>query len=244
MKGRLLAGLVATVLSSGAVAAADLRPYLAPAPVISFFSWTGCYAGINVGALFATHAWKDQIPGDPFFGTDFGTYTNGGALAGVQGGCNYQIGGWVIGAQADYDWSNSDAHNTPPFYFAPLSLTDRSQTKSLASVTGRVGRAWDRLLGYVKGGTAWERSTYSLLVANQFAASVDETRGGWTAGIGGEYAFLDWLTGFLEYDYYRFGTNTNSFVCSACGFASVVAPFNMTTEIHVIKGGVNVKFGG
>jgi outer membrane immunogenic protein len=150
----------------------------------------------------------------------------------------------VIGAQADYDWSNSDAHNTPPSNFSLLFLTDRSQTKSLASVTGRAGYAWDRFLAYVKGGTAWERSTYSLLVANQFAASVSETRGGWTAGIGGEYAFLDWLTGFLEYDYYRFGTNSNSFVCGACGLASVVAPFKMTTEIHVVKGGVNFKFGG
>jgi hypothetical protein len=30
-----------------------------------------------------------------------------------------------------------------------------SNTKSLASVTGRVGYAWDRFLGYVKGGGAF-----------------------------------------------------------------------------------------
>src|SRR5262249_23551878 len=141
MKRRLLAGLIATVLSGGAVAAADLRPYLRPAPVISFFSWTGCYVGGKVGGPFAPHPWKDQIPRVPFFGIDFGTYTTGGALAGVQGGCNYQIGGWVVGAQADYDWSNSDTHNTPPSNFSLLFLTDRSQTKSLASVTGRAGYA-------------------------------------------------------------------------------------------------------
>ena len=167
MKGRLLAGLIAAALAGGAASAADMRVYQAAAPIISYFSWTGCYVGGNVGGLFATRAWKDQIPGDPFFGTDFGSYTAGGALAGIQGGCNYQLGGWVIGAQADYDWSNASAYNTPPSLFAPLFLTDRSQTKSLASATGRVGYAWDRLLGYVKFGSAWQRSTYSLLVAGQ-----------------------------------------------------------------------------
>lgn len=242
MKGRLLAMLIATALFGGAAAGADLRPYLAPAPVITYFSWTGCYIGGNVGALFATHAWKDQIPGDPFFGTDFGTYTTGGALAGLQGGCNYQLGSWVLGAQADYDWSNSSASNTPPSLFAPLSLTDRSQTKSLASVTGRAGYAWDRFLAYVKYGGAWQRNTYSLLVADQLAASVNETRAGWTAGIGGEYAFLNSLTGFVEYDYYRFGRNANTFVCVPCGLAAVVAPFDITTDIHVFKAGVNFKF--
>jgi len=242
MKGRLLAGLIATALFGGLAGAADLRVYQPAAPVIAYFSWTGCYIGGNVGGLFASRAWKDQIPGDPFFGTDFGSYTTGGALAGVQGRCNYQLGGWVVGVQADYDWSNASAYNTPPSLFAPLFLTDRSQTKSLASVTGRVGYAWDRFLGYVKSGGAWERSTYSLLVAGQAVTSASETRGGWTVGIGGEYAFLDWLTGFIEYDYYRFGTNTNTFFCAACGLASVIAPFNITTEIHVVKGGLNYRF--
>jgi outer membrane immunogenic protein len=243
MKGRLFAGLIASAVFGGAAAAADLRPYLAPAPALAYFSWTGCYAGGAAGALFATHAWKDQIPGDPFFGTDFGSYTTGGALAGIQGGCNYQLGSWVLGVQADYSFSNSDGHNTPPSVFVPLAVTDRSQTKWLASVTGRAGYAWDRSLAYLKYGAAWQRSTYSLLVFDQVAASVNETRGGWTVGIGGEYAFLDWLTAFVEYDYYRFGRNTNTFVCPPCGAAAVFAPFEISTEIHVFKGGVNFKLG-
>jgi outer membrane immunogenic protein len=243
MKGRLVAGVIAAAFFASAAVAADLRPYLAPAPVIAFYSWTGCYAGGNVGALFATHAWKDQVPTDPFYGTDFGTYTTGGALLGVQGGCNYQLGSWVLGIQADYGWSNSSAYNTPPSLFAPQALTDRSQTRSLASVTGRAGYAWDRFLAYGKFGGAWQRSTYSLLVFDQVAASADESRVGWTAGLGGEYAFLDRLTAFVEYDYYHFRRNTNLFGCTACGFAAVVAPFDITTDIHVIKGGVNYKSG-
>ena len=243
MKERLLAGLIATALLGGSAGAADLRIYQTAAPVIAYFSWTGCYLGGNGGGLFASRSWKDRIPGDPFFGTDLGSYTASGALAGVQAGCNYQPGGGVLGVQADYDWSNASAYNTPSSLFAPLFLTDRSQTKSLASVTGRVGYAWDRFLAYVKAGSAWQRSAYSLLVAGQVAASASETRGGWTAGIGAEYALLDWLSAFIEYDYYWFGTNTNTFVCGTCGFGAVVAPFDIITDIHVVKAGVNFKFG-
>jgi opacity protein-like surface antigen len=82
----------------------------------------------------------------------------------------------------------------------------------LASVTGRIGYAWDRFLGYVKLGGAFQRSTYSLLVAGLTGATASETRFGWTAGIGGEYAFLDWLTVFVEYDYYDFGTKTSALI--------------------------------
>jgi len=50
----------------------------------------------------------------------------------------------------------------------------------LASVTGRIGYAWDRFLGYVKLGGAFQRSTYSLLVAGLTGATASETRFGWT----------------------------------------------------------------
>jgi opacity protein-like surface antigen len=54
--------------------------------------------------------------------------------------------------------------------------------------------------------------------------TVSETRNGWTIGVGGEYAFLDWLTGFIEYDYYGFRDNNNTvgFTCgTACPIATV-----------------------
>ena len=76
--------------------------------------------------------------------------------------------------------------------------------KSLASVTGRLGYAWDRFLGYVKGGGAWENDDHFFTDAiNTGTASL--TRSGWTVGIGGEYAFTNFVSGFVEYDYYDFG---------------------------------------
>ena len=153
------------------------------------------------------------------------------------------LDGWVIGVQADYDWSGGNGHNTPPVAFAAFALTDAAQLKSLTAVTGRIGYAWDRFLGYIRGGGAWEASSYDLLVTGVTVATATEHRGGWTVGIGGEYAFLDWLTGFIEYDYYGFSRTTNTFVCPPCGLAVVAAPFSIATNISTLKIGLNFKFG-
>jgi hypothetical protein len=75
----------------------------------------------------------------------------------------------------------------------------------LASVTGRIGYGWDRFLGYVKAGGAWENADYNGLASatGLVVSTTSATFGGWTVGIGGEYAFTDWLSGFVEYDYYK-----------------------------------------
>jgi hypothetical protein len=61
--------------------------------------------------------------------------------------------------------------------------------------------------------------------------TASETRDRWTIGVGGEYAFVDWLTGFLEYDYYNFRNSTNTFVCAGCSFLVATAPINVTTNV-------------
>ena len=95
----------------------------------------------------------------------------------------------MFGIQGDYDWSNASGTATDALN---IGLTDRSSIKSLASVTGRVGYAWDRFLGYVKGGGAWVRDDYGI----SCFATASETRTGWTVGVGGEYAFTDaWKLG-------------------------------------------------
>jgi outer membrane immunogenic protein len=112
-------------------------------------------------------------------------------------------------------------------------------------VTGRVGYAFGRFLGYAKGGGAWEQSDYSLLVAGATGATVSETKSGWTVGVGGEYAFLNSLSGFIEYDFYRFGNNSNSFACAPAGCAvgfPAAGVANVKTDINVLKVGLNLKF--
>src|SRR5204862_8057465 len=138
-----------------------------------------------------------------------GSHDANSFLGGIQGGCNYQAAGWVFGAQADFDWTNAMGSHPDPFF---IGLTDRSRTRSLSSVTGRIGYAWDRLLGYVKAGGAWERDDYwatTIILGTAYTAR--ETRTGVSIGIGGEYAFTNFLSGFVEYNYFDFGTRQVAF---------------------------------
>jgi outer membrane immunogenic protein len=248
MRKILFTAGVLTALACGPVMAADLGvaplrpPPVAVVPVVALYTWTGCYVGGNGGGLWAHRDWND-----PVFGLgDFGSQNVSGGLGGVQAGCNYQRGNWVLGVQGEWDWTSAK-HDDANIAF-PL-VTDHSEIKWLASVTARTGYAWDRFFGYVKGGGAWLKSDLSLQVAGATAATFSENnRSGWTIGVGGEYAFLDWLTGFVEYDYYQFRNDTNSFVCATCGFvvpAGVITtlPVETKTRISVVKAGLNLKFG-
>jgi outer membrane immunogenic protein len=244
----LLAGASMIALLSGSASAADLaRPapvYAPPPPVVAVFTWTGCYVGGNIGGLWANDDWSDTIFGD------FGSSTASGVLGGAQLGCNYQVGAWVFGIQADYDWTNANSNSAnaiiPAIVGGPVvGLSDSTQHNSLASVTGRVGYSWDRLLGYVKAGGAWLNSSYAFQVNGVNVASDSATQSGWTVGVGAEYAFLNWLTGFVEYDYYNFSSATpNGLVCptgGTCGF--VTNSVGITTNVNVVKAGLNFKFG-
>src|SRR5262249_9041631 len=149
MKKLMLATLGLAVLTAAPALAADLPIRKAPPPPpVYVFNWTGCYLGGNLGGL-----WVNKEITGPFGGS---LSADGSSwAAGVQGGCNYQFaGGWVIGVQGDYDWANADFGRNSLFF---ANTTTNFNVRSVASVTGRIGYAWDRFLGYVKGGVAWER---------------------------------------------------------------------------------------
>ena len=109
MKKLLLTTVSFAALAAAPAVAADMRvpAYRAPLPVY-FFSWTGCYVGGNVGGVWVEKDFTVLSPAGPFFDETFSA--NASSVAGgLQGGCNYQFaGGWVVGIQGDYDWT--DAH--------------------------------------------------------------------------------------------------------------------------------------
>jgi outer membrane immunogenic protein len=235
---RIFAASIGAMLAcaAGAASAADLpaAPIYtkAAAPVVTY-NWTGCYAGANGGGLWADKEWW-QVGGA---GALFSGHSVDGGIGGVQIGCDYQFAGhWVVGIQGDYDWASatgSGVHSTL------ATLTDQSHISGVGSVTGRVGYAWDRFLGYVKGGGAWDRDSYLQFFPATGAAfaTSSETRGGWTVGIGGEYAVWQNLSVFLEYDYYDFGSNTVTFTGP-----TVIAPIRIHEDQSVVKVGLNWLF--
>jgi outer membrane immunogenic protein len=116
-----------------------------------------------------------------------------------------------------------------------------------ATLTGRIGYAFDRTLFYAKGGGAWAR-------VDNFAADVDgaifdptattsvrRDRFGWTVGAGVEHAlaFAPRWSVKAEYLYMNFGTD-RSFDLSGFGY-------DHRNEVHTFKVGVNYRpgwFGG
>src|SRR5262245_54886902 len=241
MKNPFLASVVLAALITAPAIAADLRPapvYPPPPPppvLIPTWTWTGCYVGGHLGGLWAGRKSIDVTPVGPFFGS--GDHSVNGWLAGVQAGCNYQFaGGWVIGIQGDYAWTSAEGSLVS--VLAP-SLTIQTEINSLASVTTRLGYAWGSFLGYAKVGAAWEWDNFHVFNSATLAtvaASGDRRRTGWTVGIGGEYAFTNYLSGFVEYNYYDFGSRDINF--NNGGILDV----NETKS--VVKAGLNYRFGG
>jgi outer membrane immunogenic protein len=225
---------VAALIATPAVAA-DMAVKAPPIVPPAIYNWTGCYIGGNGGGLFAHKTWTNLTTGV----VQADENVTGG-LGGVQSGCNYEFAGhWVIGVQGDYAWTNATGSYANPI----TTSTYTTDIRSLALATGRVGYAWDRFLGYVKGGGAWERDNYNLSgnATGIITSIAAETRSGGTVGIGGEYGFTSFLTGFVEYDYYDFGTRTVPFTVLAGGGT---VQRDIKEYKSVIKAGLNLKFGG
>jgi outer membrane immunogenic protein len=118
-----------------------------------------------------------------------------------------------------------------------------AKVKSLASVTGRIGYAWGRFLGYVRGGGAWERDDYwATTIVLGTAYTARETRSGWTVGMGGEYAFTNVVSGFVEYSYYDFGIREIAFTPQIIGLGPAFVDIKETKS--VVRAGLSFRFGG
>ena len=107
----------------------------------------------------------------------------------------------------------------------------------MASVTGRVGYAWDRWMLYAKGGFAGAGNKYSAFdVFQTYNFQGTENRVGWTAGAGLEWAMWEDWSVRLEYDYFGFGTQNVTFIDS---ISATTAPVKIKQNIQLITLGVN-----
>ena len=242
MRGVLLAAAALMVLASPAMSADMRAPVLKAAPpVVPVWSWSGCFVGGHAGGLWAEQKdWTVRTPGGDFFGQSLGGHDADGWVGGAQAGCDYQFaGGFVIGVQGDYAWTDAEGNHDST---REIGVAYHSKVKSLATVTGRIGYAWDRFLGYVRGGGGWERNDYwatTIILGTAYRAR--ETRSGWTIGVGGEYALTNILSGFVEYSYFDFGTGEIAFAPQVAGLRPAFA--DVTEAKSVVRAGLNVRFG-
>jgi outer membrane immunogenic protein len=267
-------GIVAAALAgftSGAMAA-DLpaykaRPMAAPAP-----SWTGFYIGGHGGWGWSdTNATASSAPltgifAAPFVFAPLGTYDVGsdGAVFGGQLGYNWQAGNWVVGVEGDFSGAGINGFQsqmlqpTPAGFGAGTGGTSfmRQEINWLASARARLGYTWGPSLLYVTGGAAWANVDYRAdanptgftTVCCAFPAAFGGTRSGWTVGGGFEYMLNGNWTVRGEYLYYSFDGASATVPLTSVPPPAVLASRATYTfgdlDLHVLRVGVNYKFGG
>ena len=243
MRTILAAGVLA--FAAGAVEAADLG-YPPPALVapVEAMGWSSCYAGTHSGLAVGHTTWQDALPLGTIDATMSGQQANtdgSGALFGVQAGCDYQINrGWLVGIEGAFAAATVTGTNMDQFN---STWALRSKNDWLASLTGRVGFAIDRVLLYWRGGVAWAHNKFEIENTAILDGTPSTTRIGWIIGSGVELAFAPSWSAFIEADYYSFnGTN----VTFAGDLVNPTPTFgvNTTQTIESLKFGVNYRFGG
>jgi opacity protein-like surface antigen len=216
------------------------RPYVAPT------NWTGFYAGFFGGVADG----RDKIT---YVGTPYPIAGSKpwvfGALGGVDVGYNYQFANnWVVGVEGDAAGTNTHGGQTagqvaglspPPAGGlsvgpSPIFFTNQDQTNWMATITGKLGYAWGRVLFYGKGGLALEDSTIAtacifgptgqapLVVPGAARSCINQagvgtsgfigprtTRVGWTLGYGTAFDLGHNWSAKAEYDFMSFGSHTN-----------------------------------
>jgi outer membrane immunogenic protein len=254
MKKVLLAS--ALTLSAASAFAADLPSrkeapvYMPPAPMAT---WTGFYAGLNVGGGWSANSGYDNgLPyADPRFAAGPGNFfllpnggngsnAAGGVVGGGQVGYNYQFQSLLVGVEADIQGTsitNSGGNGFYP-YPSPLAPAGGLLIPLAAGNGGNVGLPW---FGTVRGRVGYLITPTLLLYGTGgFAYGGVEfgqwtnTRTGWTAGGGVEWMFMPNWSAKVEYLFTDLSDGGRG---GAWGWGNANRP-----QFNVVRAGVNYHF--
>jgi outer membrane immunogenic protein len=240
MRHVFIAAVIA-VAAVGSACAADL-PMKAPETAPVAYNWTGCYLGVEGGGNWGKVSETDAADRtDRFIGQPIVVpFRISGVLLGGTVGCNYQVGTLVFGVENDFSWTNKSgaANDIPPFNTAAVN---EFREKWIDTLRGRLGVAWDRALFYATGGAAFADTTLSVR-APRFPVDDSQTRSGWAAGVGVEYALWQSLSVKIEYLHVDFGSRlyVDPFVITPAGGNIVTRDLRLTDDI--VRAGLNWRF--
>jgi outer membrane immunogenic protein len=235
--GAVIGGVALAALASLPARAADLTP-IAPRATSGYipaqFLWTGFYLGAGIGYGFGTSTFIDP------FGAGTASPSPKGFLVGGVTGINYQINSVVVGVEGDFtgSWAKGSAVD---------AAGNNLQTSVFwtASITGRLGWAFDRLLIYGKGGVGFDYDRDTVTVVGGASAIGSTIRAAWTVGGGVEYAVTEHWTGRIEYDFFKFPTKGFLFTGGAASLffgPALNANGNVGININEIKAIMAYKF--
>jgi len=182
----------------GSAVAADMH---VKAPHIqAVFDWTGLYIGAHAGY---SHGTSSAVLSDPAAPAASSTFS--GTIGGVQAGYNVRLSsGLLLGVEADITFPNYLTSNSLVSLLATPQSDVSEQWDYVATARGRLGYAAGPWLAYATGGLAFAGERFLNSPANGTDEKVLNTRLGWAAGGGLEYAFAPHWSARLEYLYSRF----------------------------------------
>ena len=159
-------------------------------------------------------------------------------------GCNlWQRDRWVFGLEGQASWADLDGSIGPNGQTFGI-LGFRTEANVIGSLAGRLGYAFGatgQTLVFVKGGAAFINEKFSATVfpgpVLRFQSEKD-LRWGWMVGGGIEHALTRNWSIKGEYNYSNFGTRT----IGLCG--GVCDDFCIKQHVHLVKFGINYRFGG
>jgi outer membrane immunogenic protein len=185
---------------------------------------------------------------DSAFGVNFTNGNQASFLGGGQVGGNYQIGAFVMGVEADFDWfannNNSGNGTTVVIGGVPTALRASANDRWETTLAARFGYAWDRTLFYGKAGGGWVGADNFAVTNVGTGASLAVTNGnsnvGWLLGAGFEYAFTPNWTAKVEYDYLALNNASHTVTLPITGQVDTFT--NGGRNVQTLTFGVNYLF--
>jgi outer membrane immunogenic protein len=262
----------AAMAASSVASAADMAPRYtkAPPPIVEVWTWDKFYVGLNGGYSWGrsdtSGTFYNALTGVQLSPTESSTIDLDGWLFGGQIGKNWQFGNWVVGLEADGQWTDEKGgrgftcatgvacNNVtfgPGFGVAPTT-TFNQHIEWFVTLRPRAGvLITPSALLYVTGGLAVAGINTDGVISGFTVASLptsvawnnDSTKWGWVIGGGVEARLGGNWTGKLEGLYMDYGSVSGSPVLAT---SAIPLRFDYSSKVTdvVLRAGVNYHFGG
>lgn len=228
-------------------------------------TWNGFYIGANIGGTWGDTSMRtttspgtstspiSSVDAAAINGISGGGSSKGGFTGGVEGGYNWVSTPWLFGVETDWEAFDVSEHNdhrtvnsalliSPPITY---TINQHVSTDWLWTLRPRVGYVSGPWLVYATGGLAVSDVKHTFDYADNRSPgglahlSKSDTKTGWTAGLGGAYAFSPNWSVKGEWLYVDLG-NVHGTASTADGFAS----FDSEAKVraNLLRVGVDYKF--
>jgi outer membrane immunogenic protein len=230
-----------------------VKAYPAPRPGCAQFG--GWYVGGNVGWGVYDTAFSDRDGLSKTLDDGLTSNVNArnhGFVGGAQGGYNWQSGCTVLGIETDWSWSGLKTSELNLDGDQPTAdtLNVENRLRWFGTTRARAGVVVDNLLLYVTGGLAYAnfRRNYAYFQdgpAHTNVFSSDNTKLGWAAGVGAEWALANNWTLRGEFLYMGFEQDRVTAAGDGIGIGAAGVSYRLDSQdsLWVSRIGLNYRFG-